>query len=344
MATQIQTWQIVNDRLHRIEKRLADAGRTEAFDLEEWVATNPSIIEQDLLIIGRQVQTQSGPLDLLAVDRRGNLVVLELKRHKLPREALAQAIDYASDVADWTIDKLSEVFTKYTGKSLEDSIAETFPNLNLENLNINETQRIILVGFAIEASLERMINWLSSAYSFDINAVLLHYVMTSSGDELLAKTAVISEEVAGQRGRSRKLQIPMSDEPGAYDEDELRQMLKQYLSQDMKTPRRIRDILLPMALEQKRVQRDQLKEAFVEHGIAEEFNKAGLQVTGISQQMGLEKNAFLRQAIGYEYPNNPWEKDNYFIRDEYRETVRQVLQELNEDTEYETVKAEAERD
>ena len=148
MATQIQTWQIVDGRLHQIEKRLADTGRTEAFDLEAWIASHPSIIEEDLLIIGRQVQTKSGPLDLLAVDRRGSLVVLELKRDKLPREVLAQAIDYASDVASWTVDKLSEVCTKYTGKSLEDSIAEAFPDLNLENLNVNEVQRIILGNYS----------------------------------------------------------------------------------------------------------------------------------------------------------------------------------------------------
>lgn len=329
MATQIQTWQIVDGRLHRVEKRLADAGRTEAFDLEAWIASNPSIIEQDLLIIGRQVQTKSGPLDLLAVDRRGSLVVLELKRDKLPREVVAQAIDYASDVASWTVDKLSEVCTKYTGKSLEDSISEAFPDVNLENLKVNEVQRIILVGFAIEASLERMINWLSNTYNFDINAVILHYIMTSSGDELLAKTAVISEEVAEQRVRSRKFQIPMSDEPGAYEEEELCQMLKRYLSQDMVSARRIRDILLPTALKHKKVQRDKLKEEFVKHGIADDVNKAGLHLTVISQQLGLEKNAFLRQVVGYEYPNNPWEKDNYFIRDEYRETVKAVLDELS---------------
>ena len=122
----------------------------------------------------------------------------------------------------------------------------------------------------------------------------------------------------------------MSDEPGTYAEDELRQMLKQYLSQDMKTPRRIRDILLPAALKEKKVQRETLKAEFVKHGISHELNKAGLQVTGISQQMGLEKNSFLRQVVGYEYPNNPWEKDNYFIRDGYRNMVNEVLEELND--------------
>ena len=98
MATQIKTWQIVDGKLEEIETKLSDVGRTESYDLESWIASNPSIIEQGLIIIGRQVQTKSGPLDLLALDRAGNSVIIELKRDKLPREVLAQAIDYASDI------------------------------------------------------------------------------------------------------------------------------------------------------------------------------------------------------------------------------------------------------
>ena len=60
---------------------------------------------EDIAIIGEQVQTASGPLDFLAVDNTGNTVIVELKRDKLPREALVQAIDYASDIADWDLDR-----------------------------------------------------------------------------------------------------------------------------------------------------------------------------------------------------------------------------------------------
>ena len=41
----------------------------------------------------------------------------------------------------------------------------------------------------------------------------------------------------------------------------------------------------------------------------------------------MQKNDFLRQVIGYEYPNYPWEKDNYFIRSEYQHLVREILAE-----------------
>jgi hypothetical protein len=175
MGTEIKTWQIIDGKLNAISTSLQKEGRTEPYDLEPWIASNPSIIGDDIEIIGRQVKTKSGPIDLLAIDMSGNTVIVELKRDHLPRDVLAQAIDYASDVSSWSIDKISEICTSYAQKSLEDIFSEKFPDVDLESLNINGTQRIILVGFSIEASLERMIEWLSDVYNVNINAVVLNY-------------------------------------------------------------------------------------------------------------------------------------------------------------------------
>jgi len=325
MATQIKTWQIIDGQLEEIETTLSDSGRTESYDLESWIASNPSVIEQGLVIIGRQVHTESGPLDLLALDRAGNTVIIELKRDKLPREVLAQAIDYASDLSGWDIDQINEACLKFTQKSLDDIISENYPELSLETIHINESQRIILVGFAIDPSLERMINWLSETYKVNINALILHYTLTSSGDELLSKTSVLSEDIVEQR----KYRIPMSDEPGDYEIQELRNLLIQYLSQNMVTSRRIKNILLPLCLESDVATRDDLKRELVARGEAEDISKAGFAQSVISGQIGLKKNDFLRQVIGYGYPNNPWEKDEYFIHSGYRDLVEEILDELS---------------
>lgn len=330
MATETKTWQIIDGQLELLESTLTDSGRTEAYDLESWIASNPSIIGSGLVIIGRQVTTKSGPLDLLAIDSSGNTVIIELKRDTLPREALAQAIDYSSDVAELNIDKISEICTKYTGESLDDVISESFPDIDLENLNVNETQRIVLVGFAIEPALERMITWLSNNYGVNINAVLLNYSKTQSGDELLTRTSVISEELEKQRISRKRLQIPMSDEPGEYDEEELRQQLGRYLSQDIYSAKRIRKVLLPVCLKGSGVSREQLKEEFVNYGEADSVRDAGYFLSLISQQIGMAKNDFLRQVIGYEYPNYAWEKDNYHIREGYETLVEEVLAKFNE--------------
>lgn len=328
MTTSIRTWQIKDGALHAIETTLAEQGKTEHYDLESWIETEPSIISQDLVIVGRQVTTQSGPLDLLAIDRAGNTVVIELKRDRLPREVLAQAMDYASDVATWSVEKIAEICVKHTGNDLEEVLSEAFPDLDLEALNLNENQRIMLVGFSVDSALERMISWLSSSYGVSINAVVLHYVKTSSGDEVLTKTAIISEELEHQRVHKKKVQIPMSDEPGEYEVEELRQLLTDYLALDSyRTIRLMRDEFIPILLERGTVTRQDLVNEFVERGTSKTQAAAGYTFAHISRLIGMAKNDFLRQVIGYAYPNNPWEKDNYFVREEYRDLMLEVLNE-----------------
>lgn len=329
MATETKAWEIVDGRLKPLETSLANEGRKESLDLESWIATNPSIIRPGLTVIGRQVMTGSGPLDLLAIDRSGDLVIIELKRDRLPRETLAQAMDYASDVASWGIDKLSEVCTKYTGKSLEDVLSEHLPDMDLESFAVNESQRIILVGFAIEASLERMVEWLSDGYGVGINAVILKYVRTSSGDEVLTRTAIISEQTEEARVKSKKFTIAMSDAPGDYEEAQLEELLFQYLSKDLVTVRRIREVVLPACLAKDTVTREELKQALIEKDSIADLTKAGFALTVISGQIGMEKNDFLRQVINYEYPNYQWEKDNYSIRSGYRTLVERILTKLS---------------
>ncbi len=244
MGTEIKFWQIKEGSLHPLNTSLRQEGRTEPYDLEPWLASNPAIIGPDILIIGRQIGSGSGIIDLLGIDKSGNPIVIELKRDKLPREALAQAIDYASDVAEWTIDKLSEICTKYTEKSLEDYISESFPDVEVQDLNINNTQRIILIGFAVESSLERMIEWLSGNFIVNINAIILNYIRVASGEEILAKTSIISEELEQERVKKpKKFQLPMSDEPGTYDNDRLMRLIVEYLSTSKLTNQLIRDIL-----------------------------------------------------------------------------------------------------
>ena len=75
---------------------------------------------------------------------------------------------------------------------------------------------MLLIGFSIEPSLERMINWMSDSYAVNINAVLLKYTKTQGGEELLTRTSIISDEVEQERISRKKFQIPMSDEPGDY--------------------------------------------------------------------------------------------------------------------------------
>ena len=330
MGTEIKTWQIKDGALEPLNTSLRDNSRTEPYDLEPWLRDNPEILGADILVIGNQITSKSGPIDILGVDSLGNILIIELKRDKLARDALAQAIDYASDVASWSIEKISEICSSKTGQSLEEAIQERFPDIDLESININSTQRILLVGFSVESSLERMIEWLSDGYGVNINAIVLSYAVTAGGDEILIRTSIISEELEKERvKRKKKFEIPMSDEPGTYDHEQLLKILKSYLSISSKTNQRIREVLLPACLEKKIVTREDLKKKYLEYVPNADEAKIGYYLTPISSQLGMKKNDFLRQVLSYEYPRYEWEKDNFQINEEYRDLVNKVLKELD---------------
>lgn len=329
MGTEIKIWQIKDGVLEPLISKLKDNSRTEPYDLEPWIKSNPEILGTDISIIGNQISSKSGPIDLLGIDSSGNLIIIELKRDKLPREALAQAIDYASDVSSWSIEKISEVCSSKIGKTLEEVYQEQFPDIELESININSTQRILLVGFSIESSLERMIEWLSDGYGVNINAIILSYAVTDNGNEILVRTSIISEELEKERvKKKKKFEIPMSDDPGEYEEEKLYQLIRSYLSIKSKTNQRIREVLLPACLEKEIVTREDLKKKYLEYDPNADESKIGYFLTPISSQLGMKKNDFLRQIIYYDYPRYEWEKDNFKINAKYREMAKKVLKEL----------------
>lgn len=332
MATEIQTWEIIEGQLKEINTTLSECGRKEKEDLEQWLKTETKILGEDIRIIGEQVYTASGPLDYLGLDDKGNLVIVELKREKLPREVLAQAIDYASDISSWELDKISEVCISYTGQSLEDFISENFEDIDADNFTVNESQRILLVGFSIESSLIRMIEWLSDKYDLAINAIVLKYTKTSSGNELISKTSIIPEEIEKTKVNKKKYKIEMSDEVGDYSVEELRSLFSKYLKANLWSSRRIREIMLPFLIENKDVvTREKLKQEFLKVGGelgGEDPKQAGIYIAIISNQLGQKKKDYLRQVIQYEYPNFSWEKDNFKINPNYYDMVKEILEEI----------------
>ncbi len=330
MSTEIKTWEILDGSLIPINTSLTEDNKKEQEHLEKWIKTKPEILGNDILIIGEQVYTKSGPLDFLGIDNNGNLVIIELKRDKLARVVLAKAIDYASDLANWDIEKISETCMSYTGNSLEDYISGNFENIEIDDLTINQSQRIMLIGFAIEESLGRMIEWLSTNFDMSVNAVILNYAKTSNGSELLSRTVTIPEQIVKEKSIKKKFKIEMSDEPGEHPREKLKELLKGYFKQANYSSNRIKNVLLPALLKQKLLTRNQLKKEFVKAEEADDESQAGYFIALISNQLGHAKKDYLRQIISYEYPDNAWTKDNFQLREGNKEIVEEILNEFNE--------------
>jgi len=197
MATDIKLWRVVdNDKLEQI-----DAGsfsemtkERQERDLQKWVLKYPALVSDDLIVIGKEIEN----IDILGIDRRdGKVVVVELKKDE-PRDAIGQAIDYASLVSERDEDWLkSHAETK--GFNL--SVFDDFEEIDMEE------PRIYVVGTKLQDVTERMIRYLWT-FEVDINLVILRYHKEKdSGNEFLTRTHFLTEETAQELSGKKKKKV-----------------------------------------------------------------------------------------------------------------------------------------
>lgn len=164
--------------------------------LETWLENDISLLSNDILIIGRQVGTDyDTSIDLLGIDRDGNLVIIELKCDRTPRQVTAQALDYASWVKDLSYDRVKEIADKYLSEqnsSLEKAFTLKFDLALPETLN--EKHQILIVGSEIDSSTERITKYLSE-YGLQINVATFQYFRDANGKEFMARKFLIEPEV-----------------------------------------------------------------------------------------------------------------------------------------------------
>lgn len=123
MPIEMGMWRIDDDT----PRRLSASVLPSEVMLEEFLESDPSLLGERLLVIGRQVRTPYGKyIDLLAIDADGNLNVLELKRDKTPRDVIAQVLDYGSWVSTLARDDVTDIATAHLGRSLEVAFDEVF--------------------------------------------------------------------------------------------------------------------------------------------------------------------------------------------------------------------------
>ena len=75
--------------------------------LEEWIEAEPSIAEDGLVVVGRQVPFDGGPAVLLAIDPQGRWVVIKIKRGRILRDRI-DGLDPADPSTQELRDRLIE--------------------------------------------------------------------------------------------------------------------------------------------------------------------------------------------------------------------------------------------
>lgn len=171
MPVEHAVWKI-GEKPDRLEECILD----NELELEDIVFQDMSVLNDQWLLIGRQVQTAYNKrIDLLAIDASGSIIIIELKRNKTPREVVAQAIDYASWVKNLDATDIANVFETFCetylseSKSLDQAFAEKF-GAKLDEDDLNSSHQIVVVAAELDSSTERIVLYLNE-YSIPLNAV-----------------------------------------------------------------------------------------------------------------------------------------------------------------------------
>ncbi|NJN58016.1 MAG: DUF91 domain-containing protein [Leptolyngbyaceae cyanobacterium SL_5_9] len=193
MSQQIKVWKVLNNgSLQEIETARLDLEQR----IHDWIEKDISIIADDLLVIRKEVQTDYGGfIDLLCLDQIGNLVIIELKRDKTPREVTAQALDYASWVKDLSNEEIVRIANDYFRNKDFPELEKVFKSkfgLELPEV-LNDRHTILIVASEIDNSTERIIDYLSNTYGVGINAITFRYFHTGE-QELLARVFLLEPE------------------------------------------------------------------------------------------------------------------------------------------------------
>lgn len=189
------------NRINPIEvKRFSDLGFTERKHLQEWLENYPQALAQgdgeDLLIIQKEFDGFDDTrerLDLLAIDKDGNLVIIENKLDDSGRDVVWQALKYASYCANLKKQQVVEIFQRYLNQkaqtsgndpaSAEQVLLEFLQADDLQSVQLNtlKSQRLILVAAHYRKEVTNTVLWLSQ---FGVNCQCFKVTPYQAGAEL----------------------------------------------------------------------------------------------------------------------------------------------------------------
>lgn len=163
--------------LHSLQEvSFSSLGFTERYHLQEWLAKNPQALTRDnddeLLIIQKEFagfDDTKERLDLLAIDKQRNLVIIENKLDDSGRDVVWQALKYAGYCANLRKDQILDIFQLYLDKyepgetrPAAEVMAEFLECESLDEVQINlsRTQRVMMVAASFRKEVTNTALWL----------------------------------------------------------------------------------------------------------------------------------------------------------------------------------------
>lgn len=167
-----------NKELKKIieEVNFSNLGILERTHMEEWISKSPEILGEELLTITTEYDKfdkTNKRLDILAIDKKGKLVVIELKRDVAEAFVDLQAIHYAAYCSTLTLDQVSDIRSDYNNESKDKNQEEIIDFITEETFSDFDNQpRIIIVANDFKEETLAAVLWLRDS-GIDITCVKL---------------------------------------------------------------------------------------------------------------------------------------------------------------------------
>jgi len=158
-----------NNIVQLSERLFSDLGFRERDHLQEWIAKNPEVLGEELLIIQKEFDGFSDTnerLDLLALDKDGNLIIIENKLDDTGKDVVWQALKYASYCSTLSTSQIIKVYQKYLdGLAVDENAATAIADfLEAEDVNAiilnRNDQRIMFVANHYRKEVTSTVLWL----------------------------------------------------------------------------------------------------------------------------------------------------------------------------------------
>lgn len=160
---------LINPENNSIQKvktaTFKELGFKEREHLQEWIAKNPSCLNEELLVIQKEFSgfnDTNERLDLLALDKQANLVIIENKLDDSGRDVTWQVLKYASYCSSLSTEDITKIFNSYLGdNSAKEKFEDFFESEDYEEkLNAGNSQRIMMVSGSFRKEVTSTVLWL----------------------------------------------------------------------------------------------------------------------------------------------------------------------------------------
>lgn len=165
--------------------------------IQNWVALDLRLVGLDAILLGQKVRTaHDKEIDILAMDRDGGLIIIELKRDRTPREIVAQVLDYASWVCQLTTKEIYDIARRHLAVTLAETYQRQFGQSIPDTLNA--THQMLIVASEFDEASKRIVEYLSEEHDIGINAVFFN-VFEQDGEEWLTSDTLLDQEDVADR-------------------------------------------------------------------------------------------------------------------------------------------------